>query len=175
LLTSNSDDQKSEEIEIPQTGLSKPSDRLSSSFKSGSSGGSVQKGGSSRSSSSQLVKVDTFKPESLDNPYIINIKSGKKDEKSKIEKKSTPLPSANYEKPKSNDKPENKLKKHSKDYKRKSKEEKPLGDDKKESNEQMCSHHTTMVPPSDVLEQLKSFELQSKCQAFHLKSSGHDR
>lgn len=174
LLTSSSEDQKSEEIEFPQTGLSKPSERASSSFKSGSSGGSVQRGGSS-SSTSQLVKVDNFKPDSLDNPYSRNIQTDKKDEKLKIVHKSAPLPSASYEKSKPNDKSSKQSKKSSKDHKKKSKDEKSSSDDKKKSNDQLCSHHTTMVPPSDILEQLKTFELESKCTAFHLKSSGHDR
>ena len=191
LLTANAEDQKSEEFELPQTGLSKPTERLSSSFKSGSSGSSVQQNASSSSSvqtganrssssssSSQLVKVDNFKPDSLDYPYSNSIKKDKKDKKDdklKIESKPIPLPSASHENPKINDKSQVKSKKQSKDHKKKSKDEKPAGDDKKKSDEQMCSHHTTMVPPSDVLEQLKTFELQSKCTSFHLKSSGHDR
>ncbi|CAG9800807.1 unnamed protein product [Chironomus riparius] len=188
LLTTNAEDQKSEEFELPQTGLSKPTERASSSFKSGSSGSSIQQTANSsssvqtganrsnsRSSSSQLVKVDNFKPDSLDYPYSNSIMTYKKDEKPKIENKSTPLPSTSYEKPKLNNKSQVDSKKQSKDNKKKSKDEKPASDDKKKSDEQMCSHHTTMVPPSDVLEQLKTFELQSKCTSFHLKSSGHDR
>jgi hypothetical protein len=200
LLTSSSEDQKSEEIEFPQTGLSKPSERASSSFKSESSGGSVQRSAST-SSTSQLVKVDAFKSDSLDYPYSKSIKTDKKkDEKPQNEFKSSSLPSAIYVKPKANDltqQSQNQSKDHrkkskgqkpcSEDQKKskgqkpcsddqiKSKGQKPCSDDKKESNEQMCSSHSNMVPPSDILEQLKTFELESKCTAFHLKSSGHDR
>lgn len=171
LLTTNAEEQKSEEIELPQTGLSKPTERASSSFKSGSSGAAAQKD-TSRRSSSQTVKVNNLKPESLDNPYT---KSYTLQEKPKPESKSLPLPSAHHEQLKINDKSKYKSKKHLKDEKKKSKDEKPSDNQKKKSNEQMCSHHTTMVPPSDILEQLKTFELQSKCTAFHMKSSGHDR
>jgi hypothetical protein len=43
------------------------------------------------------------------------------------------------------------------------------------ASESNCAHHKDMVPPGDVLEQLKSFELKSNCASFHLKTCGHDR
>ncbi|XP_070501316.1 uncharacterized G-patch domain protein DDB_G0278987-like [Chironomus tepperi] len=174
LLTTSADEQKSEEIEIPQTGISKPSERTSSTIKGGSAGAGVQKDGSSNSTS-QLVKIDNFSPDSLDNPYSYKLKSDKKDEKQNIQNKSSSPPSASHDRSKNNEKSQTKSKKQSKDHKKKPKDEKPPSDGNNNSKEQMCSSHNSMVPPSDVLEQLKTFELQSKCTSFHMKSAGHDR
>lgn len=49
------------------------------------------------------------------------------------------------------------------------------GDGNSDNKKEMCSSPTNMVPPSSVLSKLKNFQLNSNCQAFHLKASGHER